>query len=538
VAERKSRREFLRDLGVGAAALPFVLNLPSLGFANQQRRKQRLVVLFSPDGVIPNTFWPDEEGPAFKLKESLSPLEPLRNRTLILNGVCDKVRGDGDNHMRGIGCLLTGVELFPGNIQGGSHTPAGWASGLSIDQEVKNFLQKDPATRTRFGSLEFGVLVPERADTWTRMVYAGPNKPLAPIDDPYQMFAKLYGRVKDRESLRSVLDDVQADLRKVESVVSADDRRLLEEHAGFVREMEQELKAGEKEVGHAVPEVEPGLRHENDQMPRISKAQIDLMVNSFAADFARVATLQFTNSVGQARMRWLKIDEGQHELSHKPDTDKDAQDKLTRINKWYCEQMAYLAKRLAETPEPGGGGSLLDNTLILWTNELGKGNSHTLDNIPWVLVGNGLGFKMGRSLKYPKVPHNRLLLALAYGFGHELKQFGNSNFCGDGPLSGLTYGAARSAPTSKLTCRTQRLSPPEKTSPRARPSGLIHFVGKLHDSPASTSHFSVAKTGVSPRGPLPRPGRAGIVERVGVGEEGGVVHSRPPWSPQHHDRED
>ncbi len=93
-------------------------------------------------------------------------------------------------------------------------------------------------------------------------------------------------------------------------------------------------------------------------------------------------------------------------------------EKLTKINKWYCEQLAYLAKRLAETPEPGGTGSLLDNTLIVWTNELGKGNSHTLDNIPFVLVGNGLDFKMGRSLKYTKVPHNRLLLSLAHGFGH------------------------------------------------------------------------------------------------------------------------
>ena len=78
-------------------------------------------------------------------------------------------------------------------------------------------------------------------------------------------------------------------------------------------------------------------------------------------------------------------------------------EKLTKINKWYCEQLAYLAKRLAETPEPGGGGSLLDNTLIVWTNELGKGNSHTLDNIPFVLVGNGLDFKMGRSLKFKKL---------------------------------------------------------------------------------------------------------------------------------------
>jgi hypothetical protein len=439
VTHRSTRREFIRDLGLGAAAVPFILNLPSLGFANQERRKQRLVIIFSPDGVVPPTFWPDAEGEEFTLKESLTPLEPFQERTLILHGVCDKVRGDGDNHMRGMGCLLTGVELFPGNIQGGSHTPAGWAKGLSIDQEIRNFLQANPATRTRFGSLEFGVMVPDRADTWTRMVYAGPNKPLAPIDDPYQMFAKLYGRVKDRESLKSVLDALQDDLRKVGAKVSAADRRLLEEHASFVREMEQELRsAGDEAVGHAVPELEPGVRKENDNIPRTSKMQIDLMVNSFAADFARVATLQYTNSVGQARMRWLGINDGQHELSHKPDSDKDAQDKLTRINKWYCEQLAYLAKRLAETPEPGGGGSLLDNTLIIWTNELGKGNSHTLDNIPFVLVGNGLDFCMGRSLKYPKLPHNRLLLALAHGFGHRIEQFGNPNFCGGGVLPNLT----------------------------------------------------------------------------------------------------
>lgn len=439
MAQNRSRREFIRDMGIGAAALPFVLNLPSLGFANQQQRKKRLVVMFSPNGVVPSTFWPDEEGPDFKLKESLSPLEPFRKRTLVLKGVCDKVRGDGDNHMRGMGCLLTGIELFPGNIQGGSDTPAGWASGLSIDQEIKEFHQRNPSTRTRFGSLEFGVMVPERADTWTRMVYAGPNKPIAPIDDPYQMFSKLYGRMKDQESLKSILDDLQDDLRKIGSKVSAEDRKLLEEHATFVREMEQELKSGNAEdVGHAVPELEPGVKHVNDHIPRISKMQIDLMVNSFTADFARVATLQYTNSVGMARMHWAGVSEGHHDLSHNPDSDKASQEKLTKINKWFCEQLAYLAKRLAETPEPGGSGSLLDNTLLVWTNELGKGNSHTLDNIPFVLVGNGLDFRMGRSIKYPRVAHNRLLMSLAHGMGHPIKQFGNPDFCGEGVLPNLT----------------------------------------------------------------------------------------------------
>src|SRR4051794_5505855 len=119
MAFTRTRREFVRDLGLGAAALPFILNLPSLGFANQTRRKQRLVVMFSPNGVIPTAFWPTETGDKFTLPKILQPLEPFKNRVLTLHGLCDRVRGDGDGHMRGIGCLLTGIELFPGNIQGG-----------------------------------------------------------------------------------------------------------------------------------------------------------------------------------------------------------------------------------------------------------------------------------------------------------------------------------------------------------------------------------------------------------------------------------
>jgi hypothetical protein len=435
----RTRRDFLRTLGIGAAVAPFIGNLPGLAFDNQQRRKQRLVVMFSPNGVVPNTFWPDHDGNLADMtfKESLSPLESLKDRVLTLHGVCDRVRGDGDSHMRGMGCLLTGIELFPGNVQGGSATPAGWARGISIDQEIKNFLQGHPETRTRFGSLEFGVMVPNRADTWTRMVYAGGNQPIAPIDDPYQMFNRLYGRMRDQQTVGSILDDLRADLQRLSAAVSAEDRRLLDQHTTFVREMEQDLRTN-RPPQHAMPQLEANVRAENNNIPRISRMQIDLLVNSFANDFARVATLQFTNSVGMARMNWIQVSEGHHELSHKPDDDATAQEQLTRINRWFCEQLAYLARRLAETPEPGGAGSLLDNTLLIWTNELGKGNSHTLDNIPFILVGNGLDFRMGRSLRYSRVPHNRLLLALAHGFGHRIRRFGNPNFCGDGVLHELT----------------------------------------------------------------------------------------------------
>ena len=432
------RRRFLRDLGMSAAALPFLGGLPSLfGQEPATVRPQRLVIMFSPNGTVQDKFWPDEAGTLTGFKSILAPLEPFRERTLLLKGIANKVRGDGDSHMRGMSCLLTGTELAPGNIQGGSDTPAGWASGISIDQEIKNFLQKRPETASRFGSLEFGVAVPGRADPWTRMVYGGANQPIAPIDDPQQMLGRLYGQMKDKESLVSVLDGVESDFRKITSKLSPEDKMLLEQHLNLVREVATELQKQSSEPGldHPVPDLDPEIELVNDNTPAISRMQIDLVVNSLANNMARVATLQYMRSVGQARMKWLGIEEGHHGLSHEPDTDQGAQDKLEKINTWFCGELAYLAKRLADTPEPGGvGGNMLDNTLLVWTNELGKGNSHTLNDIPVVLVGGGCGFKMGRSLKWDSVAHNRLWLAIAKAMGHDLPKFGTPSLCEGGAL--------------------------------------------------------------------------------------------------------
>jgi hypothetical protein len=431
-----TRRQFLRDTGLSAAALPFLGSLRSLATDGRGNDRQRIVFVFSPNGIVPPQFWPDTAGGDFELKQILSPLEPFKSRTLILKGLCNRVRGDGDGHMRGMSCLLTGIELFPGNIQGGSDTPAGWASGISIDQELKNFLQGQSETRTRFGSLELGVAVPNRADPWTRWSYAGPNQPIAPIDDPYQLFEKLYGQMKDRESLGSILDAVRDDLARVSSGLCSEDKARLEQHATFVREMEVELQtARNQKLTFAEPKLEPGVGTDNDFMPQVSALQTDLLVNAFANDMARVASIQFTNSVGQARMRWLGIEEGHHSLSHDPDLNEPSQDKLIRINHWFCEQIALLARKLDAIPEPDGTGTMLDHTTILWTNELGKGNSHTHENIPFVLVGNGLGFKTGWSHQLALTPHNRLWLSIAHAFGHNVKSFGNARLCEAGPLA-------------------------------------------------------------------------------------------------------
>ena len=444
----RSRRRFLRDMGIGLAAMPFLTGLPSLcaGEVAASRSRKRLIVMFSPNGTLPDEFWPDEFAPdhgdpeaPLQLTSMLSPLEPFRDQTLILKGVNNQVRGDGDNHMRGMSCLLTATELNPGNIQGGGHTPAGWAGGISIDQEVSNFFQAHEDTKTRFGSLEFGVAVPNRADPWTRMCYAGSDRPIAPIDDPGQMFQKLYGGAQDRQIVGSVLDRVREDLNRVSSKLSTADRRLLQEHMENVRKLELDIveAAKETELTHPEPEIDPNIELVNDNTPAISRMQIELLVNALSNDMTRVASLQFMRSVGQARMRWLDIEEGHHSLSHEPDGNEEAHDKLKRINSWFAGELAFLAKRLSETPEPQRPDeSMLDNTQIVWLNELGKGNSHTLDDIPFLLVGGGAGFRTGRALNLEGAAHNRLWLAIAHGLGHAgLQTFGNAKYCEGGALA-------------------------------------------------------------------------------------------------------
>lgn len=432
------RRQFLRDLGISAAALPFLSGLPGLMGVPAPQRRQRLVIMFSPNGTLPNEFWPDQEGAAFAFKSILKPLEAFKERTLILHGIANKVRGDGDSHMRGMSCLLTGDELLKGNIMGGGGNPAGWATNISIDQEIKNFLQSRNETRTRFGSLEFGVAVPNRADPWTRMCYAGANQPIAPMDDPHQVLQRVYGQMKDKESLVSVLDVVREDLKRVSSKLGARDKALLDQHMTLVRTMEQDLHDADKQgqLAHPVPQLDPTLELVNDNTPQISRIQIDLLVNALSNDMARVATLQYMRSVGMAQMRWLGVEEGHHSLSHDPDDNKASYAKLMKINSWFAQEFVYLAERLSATPEPAGEGSMLDNTLLVWTNELGKGNNHSLDNIPYIMLGGGFGFKMGRSLKFDNAAHNRLWLSVAQAMGHhELKIFGKAELCEGGALN-------------------------------------------------------------------------------------------------------
>jgi hypothetical protein len=105
-----------------------------------------------------------------------------------------------------------------------------------------------------------------------------------------------------------------------------------------------------------------------------------------------------------------------------------------QANRYYATQVAYLARKLNAIPE--GGGTVLDNTLIVWANEFGRGD-HSLDNIPIVLIGGARGALAsgGRLVDVGRQTFQRVGCTILRAMGLPAEGFGDEPACG--PLQGV-----------------------------------------------------------------------------------------------------
>ena len=444
-ALRFSRRAVLRGAFGASIGLPWLASLGArrARAADASPFPTRFVVMFSPNGTLPGAWTPTGTETSFTLSPILQPLAAVQGDLVVVRGV-DQQGSGGDGHQNGMGGMLTGQPLNAGPFAGAGSAPAGWPNGPSVDQRVAEVL----GTTTKLRSLELGVQV-GAADNWGRMVYRAANQPLPPEDDPAQIYANVFADLHAdpamlaalRARRRSILDTVGAQYARLAARLGGDDRARLDRHLTAVREIEERLTT--PFVGATAACQDPGpapsaATSNNDDFPAIGALHIDLLVMALACDITRVASLQWSRSVSQTRFTWLTpaIPEVHHDLSHRPDNDTAAVDKLTRINQWYATQLATLMSKLKAIPE--GDGTLLDHTLILWCNELAIGNVHSRTDAPYVLGGRAGGrLSTGRFLSYAgDVPHNNLLVSILNAMGIADQTFGKPDWC-TGPLPGL-----------------------------------------------------------------------------------------------------
>ncbi|MFN9813750.1 MAG: DUF1552 domain-containing protein [Deltaproteobacteria bacterium] len=459
-ARRLGRREALRRLGFGSLAAttlaaPFVRGLGGGLVAQDRDVPKRLLVFFTPNGTIREEWVPDGGETDFTFRRILAPLEAHRDRLLVLSGLdtLSTREGPGDGHQKGMGHVLTGVELLPGDTMGGCDTcpPVSWSGGISIDQLIAGHIAETVVRPYR--SIEAGVLCGDSENVWTRMSYRGASDPLPPESNPWALFTRLFGdpsvdleATRRRATLRrSVLDHNRRDFERLRVELGREDRERLDRHLAMIRDLETRLGSGGA-VGErcARPELGGMIDFTADaNVGPLLDAQIDNLTMAFACDLTRVASIQCTNSVGNIRFDAIGIPDRHHDLSHEGDSNAEAIDKIVRINTFYAERFAHLLERLSSIPEGSAGGTMLDHTLVVWVNELGRGNSHSLDDIPFVLAGNvpdAMGaptFRTGRFLQFAERTHNDLWTRLAQAFGVEIERFGDPRHSG-GPLEGLS----------------------------------------------------------------------------------------------------
>ena len=439
------RRSFIKGLGAGVTslALPF-----ARAASGQTSAPRRFIGVFTANGVIANRWVPSGSERNFTLGPSLRALEPFKSKLLVLEGLDMTVTGGGpgSGHQRGAGAVMTGARLLPGDFCGGNNCSdlSGWADGISVDQRIAAEIGGD----TRFRSLELGVRI-AGSNNRHRMAYRGSNDPLPPDDNPFTVFDRLFAdtlqdralRARRQRERQSVLDFARADLTSLRRRLGTEHRARLDAHLQSLRTVERQLQATPMDTDprQACDPVALGSRFNHrglENYPMAGRLQMDLLARAIACDLTRVATLMWSGATSNQTFPWLEINEGHHSLSHESDSNADAQRKLAAIDTWYAEQFAYLLGALDAIKEDNGA-TALDNSIVFWGNELSKGNSHSRNNMHFIVAGGGGGaLRTGRFLRYSDVSHNNLLLTFLRAFGIQDRTFGDPRFS-NGPLSDL-----------------------------------------------------------------------------------------------------
>jgi hypothetical protein len=174
----------------------------------------------------------------------------------------------------------------------------------------------------------------------------------------------------------------------------------------------------------------------NGNFPSVGEQQTKMLVMALACDMTRVATFQWSTGQSTTRHQWIPEASGKshHGITHGGSPDRAAYDAITR---WYAGRVAELLAQLQSTPDIDGS-SLLDNTIVLWiAGEMGFADSHTFDDMPYVIFGGGGGtIATGQHLVYDGRAHNDLMVTLQRAMGMDDNSFGKPSYV-QGPFEAV-----------------------------------------------------------------------------------------------------
>jgi len=428
-APRISRRAVLRGVGC-TMALPWLESLQALADTPPPSAfPKRFGVVFLGCGINEDYWSAAGAGAAMKLSKTLQPLEPLKQKINVIDGLYVRALTGQGIHPAQTGSLLSGAHISKGAI---IH------SGISIDQMIANRVGEDTPQSsivlacdqpmTGYHESNFSLAYSSHLSWQT------PDSPVPVEVYPSLAWDNLFD---NRGSLLnvSILDRVKGRAEALNRKISSTDRSKMDEYLTSVREVEKRVEGMRKsknnadDAAKARNTVATTMDRPANGLPEDLRDHVRLMCDLIAIAFqtnqTRVASLIISRDLSAMYYPFLGVKDGHHSASH--DNNSEGYERIARF---HVSQYAYLASKLDSMKE--GDGTVLDNTCLMFLSNLWIGREHDNSRLPVVLAG-GLGgtLETGRTLNYLNAGANHrkmcgLYLSLMDRFGIELEQFGDA----------------------------------------------------------------------------------------------------------------
>lgn len=426
-ATRISRRTVLRAAGA-TMALPWLESINALAGTTPVFPK-RFAVMFLGNGINEDHWSATGAGADMQLSKTLAPLEPLKQKINVIDGLFNKSMTGQGIHPAQTGGLLSGAHISKGAI---IH------SGISIDQMIANRIGDDtpqPSVvlaceqpMTGYHETNFSLAYSSHISWQT------PDSPVPVEVYPSLAFDNLF---ENRGSLRniSILDRMKESAEALGRTISSTDKTKLDEYLTSVREVEKRVD-GMRKTKDAAEDKAKAQNRSTFTMDRPAnglpedlrdhaRLMCDIIAIAFQTDKTRVASLIISRDLSAMYYPFLGVKDGHHSASH--DNNSDGYE---RISRFHVSQYAYLAQKLDSMKE--GDGTVLDNSCLMFLSNLWIGRKHDNTRLPLVLAG-GLGgtLETGRTLNYLGQSEEKrrmcsLYLSLMDRFGIKLEQFGDA----------------------------------------------------------------------------------------------------------------
>lgn len=407
-----SRRHFLRAAGV-TLALPFLESMmPRLGaVVTTPAAPRRFVGLMTNQGILPQFFFPEKAGRDYETTPYLDIIKEHRADMTVFSGV--SLPGVDGGHSAEYS-FLTGA---PGASRGS------FKNSISLDQMMGEQL----GGATRFPTLSLMVGSDNVSLSWTRN-----GSMIPPVKSPVKLYQQLFVEDKPEDKAaavrrlkedRSLLDGLQAQAKKLERELGANDRARLDQYFTAVRELERRLARSEgwMDVPKAKTTVpRPDEVTNTNDLPKNMDVMLGLVRLALETDSTRIVTVA-VSLAGVAATTIPGVLSNTHELTHHGGREEKISE-LRKIEEAEFRSVAAFLAGLRGVRE--GSASMLDQTAVLFGTNMGSANAHSNDNLPVLLAGGG--FKHGQHLAFDRkqnYPLSNLYVTLLQRMGVEAGSF-------------------------------------------------------------------------------------------------------------------